>query len=331
MQDLRIYDQWVSWAKARYNTPEKLKNLPYLIKFNESLKKISVKHDIYFLFCDVIKAKFLSNTLLYRGGSPNYRLFKISPGGEYILNNPRYHLWKNCDIDSNILNLWNSFPNNRYEQSKKTIELPKSYDLFCLQLTGKIFDSTNLPPGKMDLPSDDPRWNSKYLDRIMPRDEWATRDAIKYATENKRYTIFKSHPVTSQPNVNCWKDFQKEGIINEYTIFVDRDGCNIDYLVDNADLVYSADSAVSLNAMLKGKRVATYYNTDLSEVIPQIFDSGELKTVRPVPEEDVKRFLTWYYYKLSFDIESANYEEKIENFVMNFKKGQRAKELFSCV
>ena len=341
--DPEVLDQWFLWAKIRLDKPKKLANLPHLIKFHESLKRISKRQKIYFLFADLIKAKFLSNTLMYRGGSPNYTHFKISPGGEYILYNPKYHLWKNQTIDPNIINKYLSFKNNRYEQPNKTIELPEHYNLFALQLTSRKFGAYDLPLGKMEIEKDDPRYspNGTFFGElglkgieltehdVMPRDEWATRDAIRHAKETKTYTIFKAHPVASSPNTKTWDNFIKEGILNEYCIFVDGHECNVDYLIDHADLVYSSDSAVSFSAMLKGKPTATYYNTDMSEIIPTIKTSDELVDIKTIPEEDVKRFLSWYYHKLCFDIEQDDYEDKIERMVVRFKNGERTKELFA--
>jgi len=325
----------------------KIKNLIHIKRFHELLEPILKKYNVPVLMADVNKQKNLNNILFYRGGSPVYSLFTLTPGGQYINYNPFYHLWKNHKIDYDIVEKIQHYDMNRYAQPKIEIKLPEKYDLFPLNLSNHLYGFSE-HPSQININKNDHRY---YFNRelsmigrsrversmnktnrlfekkyVMPRDEWATRDAIKYATENKRYTIFKKSHVVTPNYIKKWSDFEKEGIINEFTIYTDA---NMDYLIQNSNFVYSSDSMSSFQALVMEKPTATYYNTIISEIIPVIKTAKEMENIGKIKKEIKLRFLSWFYHKLSIDIYSQDAEEKIENIVKRFKNGERTKEIFS--
>ena len=130
------------------------------------------------------------------------------------------------------------------------------------------------------------------------------------------------------PSWKAWEVYVREGLTSEYSIFIDN--VNTDSLIPNANRVYSADSAVSLNAMLAGKPTATFHPMDLSEVVPMITEPEELDNVEPVPLSVQNQFLSWYYHKLVIDIDSPDFESKMESIMIRFKNGEGTKEIFGC-
>jgi hypothetical protein len=310
------HDQWKTWLVVRKDKPLKLKNFPHLFKFSESIKRLSEKHQIPYVFAEAYIAMYFDYTLIYRGGSPNYKLFKMTPHGDYVTRWPMYHLWKDHPIDDGIIERFLAMPNNRYMQPNTVIETPESYDLYLMQMNITKFKVTN---------HINPNWD---FEKDAPKDDVVCRMVLKYVKENKIYTLFKAHPTTSMPSEKAWEVYKRDGLVSEYSIFIDN--VNTDSLIPNANRIYSADSAVSLNAMLAGKKVATFHPMDLSEIIPMIKSPEELDLIQPVPIEDQKRFLSWYYHKLVIDIDDPNYEDKMESIMIRFKNGERTKELFGC-
>jgi hypothetical protein len=132
-------------------------------------------------------------------------------------------------------------------------------------------------------------------------------DAINYANDRKVYTIFKQHPLTQITIPE-----------SKYAIFADAN-CNLDHLLDNAERVFSSWSSVSVNAMIRGKPVASYDTTAFSEILPMINTAYELEDVQPVDQTDLKRFLSWYAHELCIDVTYSNFEERIEQRIINFK------------
>tara|TARA_R110000868_G_scaffold353302_2_gene614548 strand:- start:131 stop:1171 length:1041 start_codon:yes stop_codon:yes gene_type:complete len=315
----------------------KLDNLRHVNHFHNLLRPILEKHPVDILLADHHKEKYLPDVLFYRGGSPIYPIFVISPGGKYINYNPCFHLWKKQKIDDDILSKLLKYDVNRYKQPDTVCEVPEEYDLFPLGLSNHIY-GFNDHPSQIEITNDDPRYcnnkercligqgsiKSNWRRKVQSRDEWATLDAMKYATENKRLTLFKN-PHAQGTRVRDWDDLERDGFVSKYTVYVEG---NIDKLIEGARIVYSSDSMSTFQAMLNGKPTATYYNLMISEVTPVISTAKDMENIRPVPYKDMLRFLSWFYHKLSIDIYSDDASDKLERLIRNFKKGNRTKELF---
>ena len=206
----------------------------------------------------------------------------------------KIHLWKNTEIDHDILTKLAG--SNKYEQPNDKPPLPKDFDLFLMQLHKK-------------------------------KDFDATKDALKYATNNQILTLFKAHVSTYIPNRESWKQFEEAGLTSEYTRFVDNP-CNIDYIIEKSRLVYSSDSAASFNAIIKGKPVCTYHDNDMSELIPKINTATEIRNIKTLDYNDIKNFFSWYYLIHTLNIRNKDFYRKAESIAVKFKRGMTTKEIF---
>jgi hypothetical protein len=300
------------WAQRRLRNkqPTKLKNFHYIKKFNDTLLEV---YDEYVEMYDVIGRFNLSRVnfynynmnahrlkhLLYSEGSPNFQHFTLTPSGEYAVGayNPMYHLWKDFETDPNILPFYRSLGNNKYEQPKGSMEIGQPYNLFLLQMA-------------------------------RTRDTIETIKALLSTRVTKKLTIFKTHPLVGDGSNyhDLWKYYIELGLINEYTKLVDN--CNVDSLIRNADLVYSSDSAATMNAMLIGKPVITYKRMYLSEIVPILTNHQQLLNLQPVPEEHLARWMSWYYHKLVIDLDDPNYKEKMRYIVKSYLDNKTVKEIF---
>lgn len=299
---IKVTDKWLIWAWVRRNQKLKLKNMPVLRKFIDAVDISTRRHDVSYFFADNERGRFFKDVLVCRGGSPNYNLCKLTHNGLYIHTNPRLNLWHNVDIDHTILDRFQKMNNNRYIQPDTCIDIPNEYHLFLMQMITTVFEDKHNPD------------DSTFL------------TALNYATNTKTYTIFKGHPTTNVSSELVWQTAQQSGLTSKYTIFVND--CNVDYLVKHATVIYSQNSAVSLPAMLIGKPVATFGDTDMSEILPVITNPIELLDIRPVAIKELARFLTWYYHRLIIDVEKDDFADHIEDLVVQFKNKKSFTEMF---
>jgi hypothetical protein len=279
-----------AWADRRASSKLKLNNVDILKRFETLLNSLEVE------------AIHIDNypenhpTLYYSEGSANFELFKLTPRGEYIVRNPGLHLWKSHDIDSGIIDRLNGLSNTKYLQSQSQFNAETPYNLFLLQMASTI--------------------------DLVP-----TLDAVKYATEQKRYTLFKTHPAVGDGTdfESLWSMFEKHGIISDYTVLVDAD---LMTLIRGAEVVYSADSACTFNALLEGKPVYNYRSNEFSDIVPLIKSSKNLPA-NAIDRDDVLRFLSWYYHSLSIDFNDEKAStEKILRISNMYKEGKDLPEMF---
>jgi hypothetical protein len=247
---------------------------PNMLKVANLVDAILEKHDLRnCIFAELYNNMNFEQTLTWRFGSPKTDLYVFTPNKMYLDKvNPFLHQWKECDIDHDVTKIFGT----KYSQGSRIIDLPDKYNLFLLQ--------DNIGP---------------EYDHML--------DAMKYAEEQKVYTVFKQHPLTEICIHN-----------SDYIIFADAN-CNLDHLLDNADKVFSSWSSVSLNAMLKGKPCATYDTMAFSEIVPKIDSAYQLEDIEPVNQDDLSRFLSWFTHKLCIDVSKEGFEEKIEQRIVSFR------------
>jgi hypothetical protein len=294
-----LHDQWKQWVSDRRYQPLKLKNAPLLIKFSKALEESSKKYNVSYLLGESGLTHQYDHVLIYHAGSPNFNMFKLLPGHDYIYKNPFLNLWKECDIDSNILEVFSSMANQRYLEGDKQACTYSDYDLCLMQ-----------------------------MEAVIPRDDEVCRKSLNFAKESKTLTLFKSHPSTAVSSKTTWDTYKKEGLVSDYSVFVEDFEFNS--VIDGANRIYSSDSAVSFNALLKNKKVATFHEIDLSEVVPIISSHSELDNIESIPDCDRLQFLSWYYHKLSIDVLKPDYQEKIDQTVMLVSKGKTSIEILRC-
>lgn len=286
--DSIVYYQ--TWAKLRSDSPLKLDNVNTLKQFETVLCSITKQYT----HCDVSNSR--NNQLVFSEGSANFGLFKLTPNGDYITHNPMLHLWKKSDVDSNILKTFEGMTNSKYSQPRCVNTPNTPYNLFLLQMASTV----DLKP---------------------------TVDALKYASEQKRFTLFKIHPAPGDgTDFNLlWEMFKKNDLVSDYTVLVDG---SLSELISEADIVYSADSACTFNAILAGKPTFNYRTNEFSEIVPLLRTSKDM-TIPTINHTDVLRFLTWYYYKLSIDINSPIYQQRIKYIVDAYHSGKSTAEIFT--
>jgi len=243
--------------------------------------------------CDVMNPR--PNSLIYSEGSANFNLFKLTPNAQYILSNPMLNLWKRTDIDSNIIKVFELMSNSKYLQTNTSQRIGRSYNLFLMQMASTV-------------------------------DLRFTVDALKYATEQKRFTVFKTHPAVGDGTdfPALWETFKKHRLVSDYTIMVDGD---LQSLIDDADIVYSADSACTFNAMLKGIPVFNYRINEFSEIVP-ILDTSKDMPITIIDHEDLLRFLSWYYHKLSIDVNQDSFPQRLQSILEQHLAGKPISEIF---
>ena len=303
------------------------------------------------------KLKKDTPALTYFSGTPNFQLFKITLDDRYVVYNPMLHLWKKQEIDPNIFDVYDSLPGSLYQQPLETdtpnIELPDSYDLFVTNASSRLIGFDNNPEeyGTTRV-IDKSKISAKNFhegEKSQFSDERTLLEAFRYAKENKRLTVFKEPHVIARrfiklrdPNIKIGKDrtvdrgaemhrglpsyfdyYKEIGLTSEYCIFTN---CDLNYLINGADRVYSSNSGATLNALLARKPVATFTYTDLSEIVPVISSADDLPN-EPLDVEILMRFLSWYYHKLCINITDANASERIEERFRRYLKNPDLKEM----
>lgn len=330
--DLPFEPYALNWAKyrGRFNPnslPEarlyKVKRAHYVKQFETALIEAECDKSIVHIDnVDRLNKNSYSNILTYSEGTPNFHHFILTLGGMYSpisgwgwdgknnkgtgVYNPFFRLYKNCDVDSNIINFYKGLTNSKFEANKDlpSINLsnyPDKFDVFALQW---------------------PTWIDKHQ----------TIDAFRYAKERKKYVLFCTHPTSNGGNDKSideeWKVFKKLGVDSPYAIKVK----NTDTLslIPHCQRVFSSCSAVNFLGLLYNKPTASYRNMLWSEVSPVISNASlEFDNLEAFPEEEVKRFLTWMYYKLSIDLHDKNYKEKIFDRLYKYRCNYDLEDILS--
>jgi len=278
------------WKQGRQHQESKFTNYYKLNNFHKALENL--KNDYtgtisYHKFNKKFNATLLNNTLEYTENSPIFEYFKLSPNSYYLNEFPDDNLWRSCDIDSSVYSLFQD--TNKYKQSPELFIFDKPYILFTLQSNGsKLVHS----------------FNAETFIRI-----------VMWATTNKKYILFKLHPYHF-PNSNietCWKYLDKKGYISDYVMLVDK-RYNLDHLIKNAEQVWTFSSGAGMQAVIYNKPVAHFWkNVDFFPVANFVTTPEEAYLTKKPSNEDITRFLTWYFTKLTINSESVNLEKRLRH------------------
>jgi len=277
------------WSEIRKTQKEKYQNIQHLEKFNKCL--LDLKND----FDGEVKYFYntnnkVTNTLYYAENTPVFYLFKLSPNGYFIDKDDPFNLWKKSEIDNDIIDKFRSLTTNKYKQPSKSMRMNHSYILFALQ---SIYET---------------RFNTKIF-----------YDCVKWAVKNEKDIVFKLHPFHSndgsiQMAINNVKDYPK---VQKYVKFVGQE-YNFDDLLDGCEMLWTFSSGAGLQAILKEKPVSYFMKP---------FDYYPMCKYARTPEEaydnkydldTVKKFLSWYYNKLTLDVTSSNFEDKLYERLDNY-------------
>ena len=228
----------------------------------------------------------------FSGGFGNYHHMRLSKG-LYITRYDKTMDYLNADENEDIYNIFYNLSNDRYKQHEGIFVKTRPYNLFCLQM-------------------------------IYPKDYFNTLAAMKWATENKQYTLFKTHPAADyhQNYPRFWIHAKQKGYVTEYTKFCH--GYRSKELVEEANLIFSSDSALSFKALIKNKptfMMRTGPMVDLIPIIPKL-DSSVLD-VKPVEQTHRTKWLNWFYAVICNDMNDNRFEEKINYRIDLYEDGKK--------
>tara|TARA_B100000683_G_scaffold148729_1_gene144043 strand:+ start:263 stop:1141 length:879 start_codon:yes stop_codon:yes gene_type:complete len=278
------------WAIYRQDKMPKVRKAQYVKKFEDELSKYNTDA-IHIDIVDRKNLKQYKNTYVYSEGTPNFNHFHCRKNAEYVhisglgwgdylgTYNPFKYEYKNYDIDSNILKFYLSIDNNKFGIKRKTPEwssLPEDFDLFVMQQPTTVDRNT-------------------------------TQNVLNYARNKKRHVIFSAHP--SSNDKHDWNIFKKSGLVSKYTHFVNNIDTN--ELAKKCKRLISAYSGVSFVGLIYQKPTFNYRNTPWSEIIPVIKNATTEVNDKIPDEEELLRFLSWYYHKLTFDLNNSNWTNKL--------------------
>lgn len=273
----------------RINQKSKLDNLPEYEKFHWALDKLKDSYD-----CS-IKHRYLntsaSNYLEYEEGNPNFSLFKLSPNGWFISNfSEGNQLWVQEPIDEDALAIFDGLPNAKYKSDGFIPELPEDFILFPSQ-----GDIDELP----------------ILLQLADK-----------ARELKTPVVIKEHPFQG-PELSLSKirsALKVAGLNGDYIWVVEADA-NTTEILNRAREVWTLSSGVGFSALVLGKQVIAFRDTDFSCLGNLARDVPDALSLPKISTEDRLKFLSWYINKFTINVYDELFEQKVEQRISMFSKG----------
>lgn len=278
------------WKRLRSAQRRKWKHAPLFNRFIDAVNKIKDRYDgrlIYNRLQDIDEC-----TLTYHESSPFPQLFKVTPNYFYIDNYDHpdiWKVWKKCDIDKDIIRILKSFDQNKYDQPEQLFPIPDNYILFLHQ--HNIGSDVRR---RLDL-------------RIMV-------NCVEWSHQNKKNILIKEHPFTlKDTNIReAWKSLEKRGVTSHAKLVYNT--YNLDHLIDNCTAAWTMTSGAGLQTILKDKPVVTFADNCDYFPLAKKADSPEraYSLSFDLPKEDeILRFLSWYYHKLLIDVNSETFENRL--------------------
>jgi hypothetical protein len=279
----------------RFNEESKLINLPTYEKFHSALNKLKDAYE-----CS-IKHRYVSTSkphyLEYEEGNPNFSLFKLSPNGWFISDFSRGNqLWLKEPIDKDLSTRLEMLPNSKYQCGEVTPDLPDDFTLF---------------PSQGDL-------NELPLILQMARK----------AKELKRSFVVKEHPFQG-PELTIQKikrSIKYFGLDSDYFSIVPSH-TNTNAIIHRASEVWTLSSGVGFSALVFGKHVVSFRDTDFSCLGNRAGTIEEAISLPKITEDKRLRFLSWYLNKFTININDVNFEDKLEHRVERFSSGKQTPTL----
>ena len=140
-------------------------------------------------------------------------------------------------------------------------------------------------------------------------------ECMRWATQAKRYTIFKIHPQIAKANPKRIKKFiqicKNLGYLSEYTVLL-YDNCNVSDLINKSNFVYGSESSVIIQALIAGKPCFLTSETPFLDIIPTYYKIPDDYVPIKIHEDTVNKFITWYYYAVCIDINKENWQHLIK-------------------
>jgi len=265
-------DYYKVWYTHRKTVPEKLVNLKYIKQFGDAIQG---HIDPQRLDWEEKLREFR-----YTGGYANFHLMRFSKG-IYIDYFPKWGQYKDAPPSELVEEKFKKMSNDRYGQHEGVFEKQRPYVLFPLQMTAEK----------------DLRLTLRY---------------IKWATESKTYTIFKTHPCPGGGTHYdvLWSIAKRFNLLSEYTELVD--GCRSHEMVVEADKIVSIDSGMNFKALMLDKPVCALRPSQMmNDIIPFVKVDNSILDVKAVPREDKLRWLNWFYNRVGIDFHDEDYADKL--------------------
>lgn len=285
-----MYDGWHDDPTYRW------KDAVYMKRFQDTI------HNVKHMFAGVIThyskgPLFNIRYMMYAEGTPIFHFFKFVPKDYFIYTHEPDDLWKKHAIDENILSFFSANGLNKYESPNESFSIHYEYILVPLQ------------------------YHYDQLEMIRMITDWAR--------ENKKHVIFKKHPFVNDRG----KDFIgyfKNNFHNDYVVLTTAGNTND--LVRNCKMVWTDDSGVGLNALIQKKPVSYFkktYDFTYGPIAKYCKTPEEAHNNPGTDDEDLLRYLSWYYHRFIVDMKSPEAEDKIvERLDLVFNKDYDARKLF---
>lgn len=295
------FDAWLrDWVKYRSHNPEKMHLIPFVKKC------IDIARPWYYEAGEITTFEVFDGRkpdYYFMGGYGKFEHIKFNKG-LYSLRYEPSDDWKNAPENEDIYNQYLGRANDRYIQTSDRWVKDRPYVLFPMQF-------------------------------VYPKDYFETWAAVEWATKHKVYTIFKRHPASSSQSQTprdydkFWEVATRAGITSEYTHFP-VENYSAQSMIDQCDMMFSADSAMTLEAMLRGKPTFTMRRCQISDIVP-ILDYRKIDEtildIAPVPVRDQKKWLNWYWHSCVNDLDADNFEWKINQRRTLYRAGHSDLEL----
>lgn len=273
-----------NWKSLRSHQTQKWKNYTFIENFEKALIDTQFEYDVDVQYYTARKDEYV-NKIQYSETTPFVKQIKLVPN-DYFLNwFPDLPIWKNTDIDSDIMLRIGSM--NKYDQPQEQYTHDKPYILFALQ-------SLNF-------------MNHNYMDVKQ------FAKVMLWAEHNKTDVLFKLHPFNRKNDLTMryWNSLRKTNAGGKYVHLIPAT-YNVDHLIQNSEGVWTHSSGVAFQALVHGKPVVSMTeNVDWAS-ISSVYRNPLETIFTKTSSEDVLRFLSWYYHKLTLDSTSDNLSSLIE-------------------
>lgn len=293
------------WKAVRSNGMQKTKwvNSHWITKLKLSVAPLRYSYDGLFIYNRVKHAPIKHRYIQTAETSPVFQLFCLHSNTfipDYY-NRPEFQYlpyWKSSSIDDNIINIFNSFELNKYSAGPKEELDFDNYILFALQSKSDQFDK------------------QLFI------------DIIKWCNDNKRRIVLKLHPYTDPTNYifPVLKDLKNQNMLNYVKIVTHE--YNIDRLIEQSDKVWTFNSGVALNAILKGRPVATFWNSDYNPICARCYSPEGADRITYPDDVSLYRYLSWFYHRYTIDIGSDNVLDRFTELFDHFYRDQLTLELY---
>jgi capsule polysaccharide modification protein KpsS len=288
------------WKAIRSSGIQKTKwvNSHWITKLRKVVAQFKNDYDGLFLYTRVEHFPINARYIQTAETSPVFQLFCLHSNTfiPSFYNRPEYEYlpyWKSSSVDDNIVNTFRSFDLNKYSVgSKHELEFD-GYILFALQ-------------SKID------QFDKELFVKI-----------IEWCNDNKKLVVLKLHPYTTPDNyifpiLRELKSQQKLGYVKIVT-----HEYNIDTLIDQSDKVWTFNSGVTLNSILRGKPVSTFWNCDYNPLCTRCY-TPEQANLTQYPNDDLLyRYLSWFYHRytidIGFDIAKDRFTQLFDHFYRDNK------------